>query len=181
MEPVEINAGSYYLRAMRADDQFDDRPAIVAGFSDPDTRRWAPNYRIDDLAAAGDYIERRAKEWAGDIRCSWAIADPVTGALLGEVGLKELDLEAGTAEAYCWTHPASRGRGAAAGCLGAALRFGFGALGLRRIVYQHAKGNLASRRVAEKCGFRLINDGERVVVLGDGTEDHVLKWLATPD
>jgi len=29
MEPVEINAGAWYLRALRADDRVDDRPALA--------------------------------------------------------------------------------------------------------------------------------------------------------
>ena len=180
MEPVEINLGLYYLRALRADDHIDDRRAIVEGFTDRDTRLWAPGWEIEDLDDAGRYIALRAKEWANDIRYSWAVADPTTGELLGEVGLKELDLEAGTAEAACWTHPAGRGRGVASRALGAALRFGFGAIGLERVRYKHFESNTASARVAEKCGFSQI---ERVgqAELGDGTEDRVLVRIATRD
>jgi RimJ/RimL family protein N-acetyltransferase len=180
VEPVEINLGLYYLRALRADDRIDDRQAIVEGFTDPDTRQWLPGYRIVDLADAGRYIARRADEWATDARYSWAVADPFTGELLGEVGLKELDLDAGTAEAACWTHPAGRGRGVAALALGAALRFGFGAIGLERVVYKHFETNKASARVAEKCGFRQLERVEQAE-LGDGTEDRVLVRIATRD
>jgi RimJ/RimL family protein N-acetyltransferase len=179
VEPVEINLGLYYLRALRADDRVDDRPAVLEGYADPDTRRWAPNYRIEDLAAAGDYIAGRAREWAADTRYSWAVADPFTGELLGEVGLKNLDLTAGTAEAFCWTHPAGRGRGTASRALAAALRFGFGALGLERVTYRHFASNTASARVAEKCGFQLIEQVEQAV-LGDGSEDRVLVRVAHP-
>jgi RimJ/RimL family protein N-acetyltransferase len=180
VEPVEINLGLYYLRALRADDRIDDRPAIVEGFADPDTRHLAPGWGIEDLADAGRYIARRAEEWAKDIRYSWAVADPTTGELLGEVGLKELDLEAGTAEASCWTHPAGRGRGVAARALGAAVRFGFGAIGLECVRYKHFESNKASARVAEKCGFTEIERVEQAK-LGDGSEDRVLVRIATRD
>ena len=180
MEPVEINLGLYYLRALRADDHIDDRQAVVENFTDPDTRQWLPGYEINDLADAGRYIARRAGEWAKDIRYSWAVADPTTGELLGEVGLKEPDLETGTAEAAVWTHPAGRGRGVAARALGAVLRFGFGALGLQRVVYKHFETNKASARVAEKCGFAQIERVEQAE-LGDGSEDRVLVRVATPD
>jgi RimJ/RimL family protein N-acetyltransferase len=178
VEPVEINLGVYYLRALRADERVDDRPAVVEGFADPDTRRWVPGYRIDDLTAAGAYIARRAAEWATDTRYSWAVADPFTGELLGEVGLKDLDLNAGTAEAACWTHPAGRGRGTATKALAAALRFGFGAIGLERVVYKHFASNTASARVAEKCGFALTGRLEQAV-LGDGTEERLMIRIAT--
>lgn len=178
MEPVEINLGLYYLRALRADGRLDDRQAVVENFTDPDTRRWVPGYQINDLAAAGAYIARRAGEWARDVRYSWAVADPTTGELLGEVGLKDLDLANRTAEATCWTHPAGRGRGTASRALAAALRFGFGAIDLESVVYKHFASNVASARVAEKCGFRLTEQIEQATS-GDGTEERLVVRLAT--
>ncbi len=178
MEPVEINLGLYYLRALRADDRIDDRPAIVENFADPDTRQWVPGYRIESLADAGRYITHRNEEWAKDTRFSWAVADPTTGELLGEVGLKDIDLAEGVAEASCWTHPAGRGRGMAPRALGAALRFGFGAIGLRQVVYKYFESNLASARVAQKCGFERTLDIEQAV-LGDGTEERLLVLVVT--
>ena len=180
MEPVEINLGIYYLRALRADDRVDDRQAVVEGFTDPDTRLWAPGWAVEDLADAGRYIAARAEEWLKDIRYSWGVTDATTGELLGEVGLKELDLDAGTAEAACWTHPAGRGRGVASRALGAALRFGFGAVGLERVRYKHFESNAASARVAEKCGFGQIEQVEQAT-RGDGTEDRMLVRVAVRD
>ena len=37
MEPIEINAGAWYLRALRADERVDDRPALLAMAQDPAT------------------------------------------------------------------------------------------------------------------------------------------------
>nr|WP_042195704.1 GNAT family N-acetyltransferase [Kibdelosporangium sp. MJ126-NF4]CEL22171.1 acetyltransferase [Kibdelosporangium sp. MJ126-NF4]CTQ92952.1 acetyltransferase [Kibdelosporangium sp. MJ126-NF4] len=156
MEPIEINAGGFYLRALRADDLLDDRPAILSTFTDPEMKRWVADYRITDLSDAGDYVQWRAREWARGTRCSWAVAEPTTGALLGEVDLRGLD--DGDPQAACWTHPDHRGQGVASTALGAAVRFGFGALGLDTIGYQHDADNIASRRVAEKCGFRLTGE-----------------------
>lgn len=158
MQPVEINAGTYYLRQLRADDLLDDRPALVAAFTDPEHRRFVQK-DVSTLAAAGEYIALRAEEWERAQRCSWAVAEPTTGALLGEVGLKNLDLDAGTAEASVWTHPQARGRGIATTTLSAVLRFGFGALGLRAVDYLHDPANEPSAAVAKKCGFQRI--GER--------------------
>lgn len=68
MEPVEINAGSWYLRALRADDQIDDRPALAdLGETDP------------------DYVTRCTAGWASDTGYTWAVCEPTTGEMLAEV------------------------------------------------------------------------------------------------
>ncbi len=70
MEPIEINAGSWYLRALRADERVDDRPALAEmGVTDP------------------DYVERTALGWAQDVHYTWAVCEPTTGELLAEVTL----------------------------------------------------------------------------------------------
>lgn len=70
MEPVEINAGRWYLRGLRADDRIDDRPALAElGATDP------------------DHVARSAVEWAENSRYSWAVCEPATGELLAEVAL----------------------------------------------------------------------------------------------
>ena len=70
MEPVEINAGAWYLRALRADDRIDDRPALAElGETDP------------------DYVEERGAQWTSDTTYSWAVCEPTTGELLAEVTL----------------------------------------------------------------------------------------------
>lgn len=153
MEPVEINAGAYYLRQLRADDRVDDRPALVDAFADAGLRRWVTRWRIESFAQATEYVARRAEEWASGERCSWAVTEPVSGALLGEVDLIRLEPDWRSAEAGCWVAPEWRGRGVAVAALGAALRFGAGALSLKQVVYLHAPDNDASYRVALKCGF----------------------------
>ncbi|GJF17055.1 hypothetical protein NGTWS1803_04170 [Mycolicibacterium cyprinidarum] len=70
MEPIEINAGAWYLRALRTDDRVDDRPA---------------------LAELGEhrsgYVEFLATGWHSETLCSWAVCEPTTGELLAEVTL----------------------------------------------------------------------------------------------
>ncbi|MGV0795043.1 hypothetical protein [Mycolicibacterium sp. XJ1819] len=68
MEPVEINAGAWYLRAPRDDDLIDDRPALAAlGETDP------------------GYIARCHAQWASDTGYTWAVCEPTTGEMLAEV------------------------------------------------------------------------------------------------
>lgn len=173
MEPVEINAGTCYLRHLRVDQHIDDRPALVEAFADPLQRRFVPGCTVDTLEAATAYVALRAREWDRGERCSWAVAEPTTGALIGEVGLKDLDLDAGTAEAAVWVHPAARGRGVATTALGAAIRFGFGGLGLRHVDYVHHPDNAASEALARRCGFRLVSR--------DGSDVHLRRAADDPD
>jgi hypothetical protein len=68
VEPVEINAGGWYLRAPRDDDLIDDRPALAdLGETNP------------------DYVARCAAQWLSDTRYTWAVCEPTTGELLAEV------------------------------------------------------------------------------------------------
>jgi RimJ/RimL family protein N-acetyltransferase len=115
MDLIEINAGTVYLRQLRADDLLDDRGTLRAnGVGDPDA-----------------HIARCAADWQADTAYRWAIADPPTGALLGEVGL--VDVHDGTARAVCWLVAGQRDSGIDSVVLDSVTRFGLGALDLRRI------------------------------------------------
>jgi hypothetical protein len=68
VQPVEINAGAWYLRAPRQDELIDDRPALAdLGETDP------------------DYVMRCGALWASDTGYTWAVCEPTTGELLAEV------------------------------------------------------------------------------------------------
>lgn len=172
MDAVEINTGEYYLRQLRADRLMDDRPALIEGFADPRHRRYVLNYRIRTIDEATEYVALRAAQWEGDERCSWAVAEPTTGDLLGEVGLKDLDLEHGKADAAVWVHPKARGHGVAAKALGAAVRYGFGALGLVEVGYKYEESNTASAAVAQKCGFQFVGAALELAPTGE----KVMRW-----
>lgn len=110
MEPIEINAGAWYLRALRADERIDDRPALLeGGITDP------------------EYVSRRSAQWADESHFSWAVCDPVTAELVAEIVVAPGPGD--IARISGWSRP---GQSAAleAG-LGAVHRFVQGALGLR--------------------------------------------------
>jgi hypothetical protein len=70
IDAVEINAGQWYLRALRADSRIDDRPALAdLGVTDP------------------DHVARWAAQWSSDTSYSWAVCEVTTGELLAEVTL----------------------------------------------------------------------------------------------
>jgi hypothetical protein len=70
VEPVEINAGAWYLRAPREDELIDDRPALASmGETDP------------------GYVTRCTARWASDTGYTWAVCEPTTGEMLAEVSI----------------------------------------------------------------------------------------------
>lgn len=175
MEPVEINAGTYYLRNFRADDRLDDRPRLLEAFADPELRRYVPQYEITTVEQAGSYIATRHQEWELDQRYTWVIAEPTTGRLLGEVGLKNILPGPGVAEIAVWTHPDARGRGIAQTGVRTVTRFGFGALDLRRVDYVCDDDNAASAAVAAGSGFTA--DGPTTSLAGVPSQ----RWTMTAE
>lgn len=172
MDPVELDADGWYLRALRADDHVDDRPAVLASCRDPDIRRWRRRPPAEPERATA-YVVERAQGWAQDRRLSWAVCPASTRGMVGEVELTDLDLNLASAEITCWALPAARGHGMITSAVAEVLRFGFGDLRLYRVQYQWAQDNVASARVAQKCGFRYegrlraawVSDGRRVDLL----------------
>ncbi|MGE3286633.1 MAG: GNAT family N-acetyltransferase [Pseudonocardia sp.] len=157
----------------------DDRPAVLASARDPDIARYRRR-PAPTLDAAAAYIAQRAAAWAHDERFTWAVCEPTTGEMLGEVDLSRLDLDRGLAEIGVWTLPAARGRGLAVAAVSSVLRFGFGGLGLHRVTYMWAAGNTASAAVARRCGF--VREGLlRGAWMVDDThvDMHVASRLAT--
>ncbi|MFJ4658356.1 hypothetical protein ACIP5Y_44400 [Nocardia sp. NPDC088792] len=112
MEPIEINAGSWYLRALRADERIDDRPALAdGGITDP------------------GYVTRRTAEWADETHFSWAVCIPTTAELVAEIGVHPGP--DGTAEITGWARDGYAD--ALADGLSSVRRFTAGALGLEPV------------------------------------------------
>ncbi|KAA0022648.1 hypothetical protein [Antrihabitans cavernicola] len=109
MEPVEVNAGAWYLRALRSDDRVDDTPALAeGGITDP------------------YYVATRTVQWTTDRHYSWAVCQPNTGELLAEVGITPGN--DGTAALTGWAR--SDHDDALATASDAVRRFAEGALGV---------------------------------------------------
>ncbi|MPY97449.1 MAG: GNAT family N-acetyltransferase [Actinophytocola sp.] len=176
MEPIEINAGTHYLRQFRADDRLDDRSALLSAFADPAVRAAFPTTTVTTPSDATAYIDARAAGWRDDDHYTWAVAALTTGTLIGEV---RLDLAAPThaaggdgdsqttARLTAWTHPDARGQGVASTAVGTVLRFGFGAIDLARVEAACAEDNAAAMALARRCGFGRDSS----------TDDHALvRW-----
>jgi RimJ/RimL family protein N-acetyltransferase len=145
----------------------DDLAAVLAGYADPDIRRW--HCRSMDADEARDWIAGWAGRWRAETGAGWAVTED--GAVTGQISLRRVHLADGLAEVSYWVLPAGRGRGTAARALVALARWGLGELGLHRIELHHSTANPASCRVALRAGFAAEGTKRSEALHADGWHD----------
>jgi RimJ/RimL family protein N-acetyltransferase len=143
-QPV-IDAGGLMLRPWHAS----DRPVVVMAYADPAIQRWHCRSMTD--TEADDWIGSWARRWDDETDAAWAVTD--AGSVVGQVGLRRIDLAEGLAAVSYWVHPAERGRRIAPRALSALSVWSFGTSGLHRLQLSHSTANTASCRVAQHAGF----------------------------
>ena len=111
----------------------------------------------------------RRPGWAAGTAASFAVLDATTARLHASVAL--MGIADGSAEVGYWTAPGSRGHGYTAEAVGAVCRWGFGALGLQRVLWRAGVGNWGSRAVAERCGFTVEGTLRLAASSGRGRSD----------
>lgn len=149
MEPVEITAGRLHLRAFRPADE----DVVYAACQDAEIQTWTrvPSpYRREDVRRF--LTEAAPAGWRDDTAYSFAVCDSVRGDLLAAVSLHRNRAD-NVAEVGYWVASWARGQDVATDAVATLCRWGFGAVGLARIDWHAAVGNVASRHVAEKVGF----------------------------
>jgi RimJ/RimL family protein N-acetyltransferase len=107
-----------------------------------------------ELKHALEWIEQQQLETAGGPSLSFAVRLLSTGALIGSVGLRDIDPEHRHAELGFWIGRDWWGHGYAREAAGAVLRFGFEVLELNRISAHHLARNPASGRVLRAVGMQ---------------------------
>jgi RimJ/RimL family protein N-acetyltransferase len=148
--PVTLTDGHLLLRL--PEDR--DVPAITAACQDETLARFVPVPVPYTEEHARTFVAERPGRWqAEDGEMTWAITDAADGRLLGMVGLHARDES--MREIGFWVAPWARGQGVMTDAARLVVRFGFDVLHLERIEWQALVGNDASRRVAEKLGFRM--------------------------
>ncbi|MDT0341589.1 GNAT family N-acetyltransferase [Streptomyces litchfieldiae] len=165
MEQPTIDAGRLRLRPFTADDI--DWVHQVA--LDPLMRTFIDLPSPYRREHAEHFVERLVREgWATRRRVEYLAEDAATGERLGRAGLSLKT--GGAAEVGYWVDPAARGRGVATTAVTALCGWAFATLGLGIVHWRAEVGNDASRRVAEKAGFRVeatlrqrvVHRGQRV-------------------
>ncbi|SCL28278.1 Protein N-acetyltransferase, RimJ/RimL family [Micromonospora nigra] len=131
-----------------------DLDAIVVTCRDPHTVEWTtvpdPYGRADAESFLRDVVEMA---WARGTGAYFTIAGP-DDAYAGSVELRISPGDPLVADVGFMTAPHARGRGYQPAALAALCAWGFASLGLARIEWRANVGNTASRRAAEKTGFR---------------------------
>lgn len=158
-----------------------DLPRIAEACSDPSTRHWMVNlpkpYTVDDALR---FVERcRLRESLGQ-ELTWAVVDRDTDRFVADVGFFRLadKMCPGSAEIGFWAHPDARGQGLVGEAVRLALGHAFrpkaeGGLGRHRVQLGASWNNIASRRVAERAGFRQVGHFRLDGVVGANADERV--------
>jgi RimJ/RimL family protein N-acetyltransferase len=163
-----------------------DVPRIVTSCRDEETRRWLSGMPEPYTEHNGrEHLARLQSEQASGRAVYWTVAEPETGRMLGEIGIFVRDELGRHGEIGYWTHPDARGQGAATAAARLAARHALlpredGGLGMDRLLLRAAAGNIASRRVAEKAGFRQVGVDRAANRLSDGSIDDDIRFDLLP-
>lgn len=130
-----------------------DVDAITAAVQDPTIPRFTmipTPYAKDDAMA---WVGRSTAAWRRGVEASFVIVDRATGALVGGIGLHQLDAQAGTAVIGYWVEAGARRRGVATRAVGLVAGWALGPVGLTRVSAEVFTDNPGSQRVLERAGF----------------------------
>ena len=147
-----------------------DAQPVLDAYQDEAIQRWHVQ-RADSLAETREWIAGWQSGWAAETGAHWAVVEGESDILLGRAALKHLKFADGTADVAYWTVPAARGRGVCPRAVDAMASWAFEVAGFHRLDLEHAMGNTASCRVAEKTGFAVEGVRRSAWLLADGRHD----------
>jgi RimJ/RimL family protein N-acetyltransferase len=163
-----------------------DVPRIVEACRDPQSRLWLSTLPVPytDEDAWGHLFQIRSQQASGTA-VYWAVTADDDDTMVAEVCVFVRDDTGRQGEVGYWAHPRARGRGLTTAAVRLAARHALlpqeeGGLGMNRLLLRAASGNLASRRVAEKAGFRAAGVDRAADPLGDGTLDDDVRFDLLP-
>jgi RimJ/RimL family protein N-acetyltransferase len=162
--------------------RIEDISSMVQARNDVQTQYWLAQFPPVCREDARAHLEEIAEEQAAGRAVFWALTDPSTDRLIGEIGMWGLARgESRSAELGYWAHPSARGRGLTTEGVRVTSRFALlprthGGLGLTRLVIRVAEGNLTSQRVAIAAGFRLTGRDRQAELLRDGTTQDLMRY-----
>jgi RimJ/RimL family protein N-acetyltransferase len=130
-----------------------DIPVQLRIFSDPvfqASSDWAPRTEADARRALVEYEAARQRGEQAEFAL---VASHDDDMVLGGGSLNNITLTQGRAAIGYWLAPEARGSGAAARAVRLLARWAFEDLGIARLELTCGPDNIASQRVAERCGF----------------------------
>jgi RimJ/RimL family protein N-acetyltransferase len=155
-----------------------DEGYVRAAHGDPHIRRWSPFPLSPDDAPA--VIERRLHPLPEEPP-AWIIADRANREAVGDLSFRWIFPWLSIAAVGYVVLPRARGRGVATEAVRLASHHVFETLRWPRLELHHAVANVASCRVAQRCGFALEGTMRRGLRYADGTwaDQHLHARLAT--
>jgi RimJ/RimL family protein N-acetyltransferase len=160
-----------------------DVPAMIAAYADPAIVRFSwPHSRPYAEADAFAFLAEQESMRGRAEELHFALVHPAdTGAVLGSASLYAIDLEERTAAVGYWLLPAARRRGIATRAVRLLARWAFDELAIARLELTCGPENVASQRVAARCGF--VREGvlRSHMAFKGGRRDTVLHGLLPGD
>ena len=144
----------------------DDVEAITRACQDPEIPRWTRVPSPYTRAHAIDFVERSVWTWEQGTDAPFVILDVESRALLGAIGVHRFGGEDDGPEVGYWLERSARGRGNATRALRLVSEWACRELGVRLLLQADVR-NTASRRVAEKAGFRFVGEAKAPEGCGD--------------
>jgi ribosomal-protein-alanine N-acetyltransferase len=153
LKNTHIETERLLIRPMRTDDAV----AVHALVSDPDVMKYLPGdmMTLEQVQKTIVWLEDCYQRNTPDeiIKLTLAVVDSADGGLIGWCGLGPLEVRPAEIELYYGLSKEHWGRGLATEAATAMLDYGFGTVGLDRIVAVTSPGNVASQRVIQKLGM----------------------------
>ena len=142
---------------------------------DPETQR----YTRVPVPTPSDFPQRWLAAYEAGredgTRIGFAIVDDATGEPLGMALAPTIENETATAELGYVVAAGARGQGVATAALGLLTEWALTELGLERLELRISVENVASKRVAERCGY--VREGVlRSVFVKDGLREDTEIW-----
>ncbi|MEC9484768.1 MAG: GNAT family N-acetyltransferase [Candidatus Izemoplasma sp.] len=149
-----IQLEDIYLRPIQYED-FED--VYDYGKDDEVTRllTWDSFDSVDEAKMAITHVFLTRPD--NDVPSAYAIVDLKTDKMIGTCDFFRVDWDQGVGEIGYVLHKDFWGKGYMTQATKALIDFGFNYLKLDTIEIGHAEDNIGSRRVIEKCGFRLVD------------------------
>ncbi|MCA1703368.1 MAG: GNAT family N-acetyltransferase [Actinobacteria bacterium] len=132
-----------------------------------------------DLDDSREGLDRYLAASRSDRAASFLVCEGPSGQIIGVVNLSEI-VRGVFQSAYLsfYAHQLFAGRGLMHEGLQLVVMESFGSLGLHRLEANIQPGNERSKRLVERCGFRLEGFSPRYLRIGDEWRDHE-RWALT--
>lgn len=137
--------------------QVTDAAALAAAWSDPVIERRLRVPEPADEASALRWISQRERAWADGRSVDLAVTDPLSGMVIGEVGLSGLDPVRRAALVGWWIAEGWRGQGRASEAVRLVVDWALADTPLEAVMAEISSDNPASAAVARRAGLRRVD------------------------